>query len=293
MEVHLLAEGADAAIAAAGAVAEGVVALVSSAVNAFVSPPEPHLAYEVAPGLSRRRFWQREVELQRGVPRPRRQAKEALLFPLLGTFFRVPESDWLNRAVSQYHVALSQWTTRGRPLAMAHLYMALEALGPATERTERERLGLADKREHAAHRGVDLSLSNWEVVVLLGWVRRDVLCNGDRATYNAAKNAHNGFKHGFMPLPEYRAVVDEHMRALLDSVRVGLLGLLDLPDDIRGELAAKRPMDVSAVWQEIAVSCTERCRTLTRWARAVRPTPTPAGVPRSTTSIGPRTAGCA
>ena len=229
LEVHLLAEDADAAIGAAGAAAGGVVALVSFAVNAFVAPPEPHLAYEAAPRLLRRRFWQREVDLQRGVPRPRRQVDETLLFPLLEAFFRAPETDWLGRAASQYHVALSHWTTSGRPLAMAHLYTALEALSPATERAERQRLGLADKRAHAAHRGVDLSLSNWEGV-LLGWVRRDVLCQGDTVTYKAAREAHNGIKHGYMPLPDYRAAANEHTRALLDYVRLGLLSLLDLPE---------------------------------------------------------------
>ncbi len=250
LEVHLHAEDADAAVAAAGTVAGGVVALTSFVVNAFVSPPEPHLAYEDAPGLSRRRFWQREVELQHGVPRPRRLIKPELLFPLLEAFFRAPEFDRLSRAVSQYHVALSHWTTRGRPLAMAHLYMALEALGPVAERVERARLGLADKREHAAACGVDVSRSNWEQVVM-GWVRRDVLCRGDKTGYDAARRASDGLEHGSMSMPDYRIAADLHTRALLDYVRIGLLNLLDLPDEVRSELVAKRPVDVSAVWQEI------------------------------------------
>lgn len=134
---------------------------------------------------------------------------------------------------------------------MAHLYMALEALGPAAERAERQRLGLTDKRDHAAHRGVDLSLNNWESF-LLGWLcARDVLCQGDKVTYKAAREAHNGFKHGYMSLPEYRAAADQHTRTLLDYVRVGLLNLLDLPDDVRTRLADKRPLDTSAIWQEI------------------------------------------
>jgi hypothetical protein len=133
----------DAAIASAGVIAGGVVAVLSLAVNAFVPPPEPHLAYEAAPGLQRRRFWQREIEFQQEILRPKRQIDERLLFPLLEALFRAPETDWLSRATSQYHVALSHWNTRGRPLAMAHLYMALEALSPAAERAERERLGLA------------------------------------------------------------------------------------------------------------------------------------------------------
>jgi len=250
LEVHLRAEDADAALASAGAVANGVVPLLSFAVNAFVPPPEPYLAYETAPGLDRRRFWQREVQLQGGIPRPRRQVDETLLFPLLEAFFGSPEVDRLSRAVSQYHLALSQWTTRGRPLAMAHLYMALEALGPAVERSERARLGLADERAHAAYRDVNVERSNWKEV-LLGWVRRDVLCQRDKATYDAARRASDGFEHGSMPLPEYRAAAEQHSRALLDYVRLGMLTLLDLPEDVRSQLVDKRPVDTSAIWQEI------------------------------------------
>jgi excisionase family DNA binding protein len=45
-----------------------------------------------------------------------------------------------------------------------HLYPAMEALGLAAERAERERLGLPDERAHASHRGVDVSQSNWKEV---------------------------------------------------------------------------------------------------------------------------------
>ena len=140
-EVLLDAEDATVAISAAGSVAGGMVTFFSFAVNAFVSPPEPLLAYESAPGLDRRRYWQREVTLQTGVPRPSRRLDPTLLNPMLQAFFTSSEMPRLSRAVSQYQIALSHWTVSGRPLALAHLYMALEALGPVAERAERERLG--------------------------------------------------------------------------------------------------------------------------------------------------------
>ena len=145
---------------------------------------------------------------------------------------------------------MSQWTTAGRPLALAHLYMALEALAPVAERAERTRLGVADERAHAQHRGVDVTRSNWKEV-LLGWVRRDVICRGDKAIYDAARKASDGFEHGSIGLPEYRAAAAQHGRALLDYVRGGALDLLDLPPSVRAELAAKRPLDVSPLWQEV------------------------------------------
>lgn len=251
LEVHLHAEDANTAVAAAGTVGSGLVAIISLAANAFVAPPNPHLAYESAPGLDRRRFWQREVVLQRGLPSPSRTVDQALLVALLKAVFAAAEGDKLSRALSQYHVALGYWTTNGRPLVLAHLYMALEALGPVAEQVERDRLGLASKREHAARRGVDVSRSNWNQV-LMGWVRRDVLCKGDRDTYDAARRASDGFEHGSMPLPEYRVLAEDHGRALLDYVRRGLLDLLDLSDDVRSALAAKKPLDVSPLWQEIS-----------------------------------------
>lgn len=250
LEVHVHAPDADAAVAAGGAVAGGLVAMVSLAVNAHVPPPEPHLAYESAPGLSRRRFWQRDLPLQTGLPVPGRMLTDTVLFPLLQAIFASSETQRLARAVSQYHVALRYWTTAGRPLALAHLYMALEALGPAAERAERARLGLADERAHAVHRGVDVTRSNWKEV-LLGWVRRDVLCRGDKATYDAARKASDGLEHGSMGLSEYRAAAEQHGRALLDYVRGAVLDLLDLPASVRVELAAKRPLDVSPLWQEV------------------------------------------
>lgn len=128
--------------------------------------------------------------------------------------------------------------------------MALEAMGPVAEQKQRHRLGLADQREHALRLGVDVSLNNWKEV-LLGWVRRDVLCRGGKVTYDAARKASDGFEHGYMHLPAYRAVATEYGRTLLDYVRAGLLDLLDLPETVRSELASKRPLDVTPFWHEI------------------------------------------
>jgi hypothetical protein len=249
-EVYLEATDADAAVAQAGAIASGLAALVSFAVNAFVPAAEPFLAYEVAPGLTRRRFWQRHVTFQQGVPRPSRMLKEELLFPLLQAFFASPHAGRIGRAASQYHVALSHWTTAGRPLALAHLYMALEALTPVVEERARDRLGLATKEDHARHRGVDVSQRNW-ISVLEGWVRRDLLCRGDSVTYKAAREASNGFEHGFMDLPKYRAAAEQYARPLMNYVREAVLDLLDVGEPMRTEVNGKRPIDVSPIWHAV------------------------------------------
>ena len=234
------------AVDRAAAVGGHLAALLAFVVNAHVAVPVPQLAFEAEPGLDRRQFWQGYVALASGLPHVMRRLDEGLLFPFLHAVLTAPESARLARAVSQYAVALSHWTVPARPLALAHLYIALEALAPAVERAERGRLGLPDDRAHAQHRGVDVLRSNWKDV-LLGWVRRDVICQGDKATYDAARQASDGFEHASMDLPSYRAVATQVSGALLGYVRRSVLDLLDLPDAVRHQLADKAPLDVTAL----------------------------------------------
>ena len=110
---------------------------------------------------------------------PSRILRSDLLIPSFRRSSRA-EQKRLGVAISQYHAALRDWTTAGQPLALMHLYPALEALGGAVERAERARLGLADKEAHARHRGVDVDQIELERSPL-GWVRRDVICKGGSA----------------------------------------------------------------------------------------------------------------
>ena len=119
------------------------------------------------------------MRLADGVPAVQRSVDEELFAAFTKATYESKELPRVARAMSQYQVALSNWTTSRRALSLAHLYMALENLGPAIERREREALGLATAKEHAVHRGVDVTKGNWKEV-LLGWLRRDVLCQGAR-----------------------------------------------------------------------------------------------------------------
>jgi hypothetical protein len=249
-EVNLRAGSADAAISGAGTVATGLATMISFCVNAYVPPADPVLAYESSPGVTRRRYWQRHVQGRNHELRPTRRIDVDLLFPFLQGAFTSVAAERIGRAVSQYQMALNYWSTRGRPLALAHLYMALEALAPVAEGRERERLNLATDEDHARARGVDVSRTNWREV-LLGWVRRDVLCEGDKPTYDAARRASDGFEHGFMPLPAYRGAASAHTAALLSYVRKAVLNLLDLDDTVREALRDKSPIDTSPLWMEI------------------------------------------
>ena len=143
------------------------------------------------------------------------------MVPFLSAIFRSAEEARLGLAISHYHAALRDWTTAGQSLALMHLYPALETLGGVAERAERARLDLADKKAHAEYRGVDITQSHWPDV-LLGWVRRDVICKGDQRTYSLARAASNGLEHGFMDMASIRAAAQQVTRGLFEYVRGGV-----------------------------------------------------------------------
>jgi hypothetical protein len=218
--------------------------LISFAVNAFVDVPQAYVAYEASEGRSSRRFWQANIDRGAVGLAPAALLRAELLHALLDRARRSAESRRLGRAISHYHAALRNWTRAALPQALFHLYPALEALAPAAERAERRRLGLGDVRAHAIYREVDVTQENWKEV-LLGWVRRDVICKGDKATYDTARKASNGLEHGSLDLPLIRTDAERVTPKLFEYVRGGILDLLDLDVDMRDRLAGMSPIDIT------------------------------------------------
>ena len=216
--------------------------MISFSINAFVDVPQAHLAYEAAQGRTRRRFWQADVQLGTHTLTPSQLVRSELLIPLLQGLFASAEQQRLGVALSHYHAALRDWTPAGQPLALMHLYPALEALGGAVERAERTRLTLASKEDHAQYRGIDVAKSNWREV-LLGCVRRDLICKGDQTTYSTARKTSNGLEHGFMDMPSIRAAAEQVTPKLFGYVRDGVLDLLNLETDVRDRLGKMPVLD--------------------------------------------------
>jgi hypothetical protein len=245
-EIHCSGRDLDDAVAVASGLATNLAPLISFVVNAFIDVPRAHLAYEASPDRASRRFWQADVQL--GIPTftPAAVLQADLLVPFLRAIFTSAEYARLGAAISQYHAALRDWTTAGQPLALMHLYPALEALAGATERAERTRLSLASKEAHAEHRGLDLNDPNW-TNILLGRVRRDVICKGDHVTYSTARKASDGLEHGFKDMPSIRADAQQVTRKLFEYVRGGVLDLLNLDVDVRNRLGKMPLLDITSL----------------------------------------------
>jgi hypothetical protein len=243
-EVRCPGRNLDDAVALGSGLATRLTPLISFVVNAFIDVPQAHLAYEASPERTSRRFWQADVQL--GVPTftPSAILRPDLLIPFLQAIFTSAYEARLGAAISQYHAALRDWTTAGQPLALMHLYPALEAIGEAVEQVERARLGLADKEAHARHRGVNVSDPNWNNV-FLGGIRRDLICKGDNGTYRTARLASNGLEHGFVDMASVRRDAQQVTRKLFEYVRGGVLDLLHLDADVRDRLAKMTLLDIT------------------------------------------------
>lgn len=247
LDATVTATSIDEAFGKAGSVAGGLAVMISFAVNAYVDSPQKWIAYQSREGLGRRKYGQNYVDFEMSeLPHPGRVINAGLLLPFLQavTSADPQEVDRIGRTISQYNLALANWSLRKRPLALAHLYMALEALAPVWEERLRVQGGYATSRDFADSRGVDVSRSNWNDVHL-GWIRRDEICRGDKAAYDDARAASNGFEHGFMAYAEIRAAAEQHSSAMLGYLRDGVIGLLDLPAEVASELSVKAPVDIS------------------------------------------------
>jgi len=243
-DVRITASSIDEAFGKAGVVAGGLAIMISFAVNAYVDMPQKWIAFQNQAALSARQYAQNYVVFETEMPHAVRAIKADLLLPYLEAVIGAAEGERLARAITQYNLALNYWSARGRPLTLAHLYMAIEALAPAVESRLRQAAGYPSKEAHAAARGVDLTEQNWNGL-LLARIRRDEICRGDTTVYNEARKASDGFEHGFMAYEDIRSAAEQHTEVLLGYVRDAIVDLLDLTPDQASELKDKTPVDIS------------------------------------------------
>jgi hypothetical protein len=104
--------------------------------------------------------------------------------------------------MQQYWIALRNWLPGREVLALAHLYMGMEALTKAALRRERTKHGCTSDQALVKELGI-------EKKELDGFVRRETLFQGDGETYRAAKAASDGFEHGFLSLADVHSLASQ------------------------------------------------------------------------------------
>jgi hypothetical protein len=164
-------------------------------VNAWVGDAEPKIAFDATPHATERRHLSNFVREERGtLPRPGRNVDVAATVALLQAVKDHAATNRLRRAIAQYAMALGHWKDGHETMALAHLYIGMEALTPAALRRERHRTGLDDDGLASRYR-IDERRKSSRAARLQAVIRREVLFQGDAEAASKARQASDGFEH--------------------------------------------------------------------------------------------------
>lgn len=250
MAVRTKSQNVDSAVLSAANAASAIATILSFCVNAVVEPPALHVVFNSTEDLSRREFLEVFLPDESGLPRIGRWIDVESLFAFGQAVYASPELPRLFRAMVQYQVALRYWTTGSQVLALAHLYIACEALTKAVQRFHRTRLGLTEE-QHAQLLGVDITKTNWRTIAE-NFARREYIFEGDRTIYKAAREASNQFEHGFADLGNVRQTAGTVTRDLFALVRSAILSLVPAMDQtVSDSIMSKYPVDVSPFYKQV------------------------------------------
>jgi hypothetical protein len=209
-----------------------VVNILALANNAAIEELQTELTFDATEGLNEHEFFQNFIQDETGLPRESRKA-EPDDFDALLRAMTDDSSDRarLLRASAQYELALRNWIPGHEVLAMAHLYMAMEALTK-----------VALKREETKAGSKDQLLYQWaiDLKTLDSEIRRRALFQGDLPAYREAKAASDGLEHGYGDMAEIRGLSVRHRNAVAKYVREAIFAYAPLPDEVRNRLLDER-----------------------------------------------------
>jgi len=164
-----------------------------------VGDPEVELACDDTPGHTEHDYFQNFLPEEQGMPVRARLVNAGATGALIKAVALHPESDRLHRVISQYSIALQNWSPGRDILALAHLYMGMEALTEVAIQEECRRPGL-DKEQMAR------ALGHEKVGDIGPHFRREVLFQKDNECYQKAKDASDGLEHGYKGFPEIQTL---------------------------------------------------------------------------------------
>jgi hypothetical protein len=234
IEASGTAESTDDLLARAGPLATAIGTWLAFVANAAVDDMQPHLAFDNTAGRADRSFIQVHVPDEAGIPRQGRkipvEAALDVVRCLVGSGAAL--GDPIRRAIGHYALALQRWYLGGELLALASLYIAAENLDKAVVVFRAQHAG---QTPEAFARAEGLSLRK-----LQARVRREIVFDNDRVTYDTARAAVDGLEHGSMGVDELHATAQEVCPKAFRCVRRALAELLELPPEVTDELLSER-----------------------------------------------------
>jgi hypothetical protein len=205
----------------------GLTALpvLSVSANAAVGEPEIELGFDSTPGACERDYFQSYVPPESSVVHLGRHINVQATITLLNAIGSHPDSVRLFRAANQYHLALDSWKLGRETLSLAHLWMALEALTKAKIRKECAIGGFRSERELATKLSVELKQ-------LDAAVRKTLILKGDEECYNKARDASDGFEHGFLGYDKISEYARDVRHRMAEHIRKAIFDLCDIGNNM-------------------------------------------------------------
>lgn len=214
-------EEAIAPFANAGLMAIPIMALCS---NAAIGDPEVEIAFDSTPDLTERDYFQSFVPFETGLLHAGRVINIEATIAFFDVLKKHSESERLLRAISQYHLTLNSWKLGHSIIALAHLWMAMEALTEVKLRSELATRGLKNDQALADDLGVEIKL-------LRPTIRKKLILNDDEC-YRKAKQASDGFEHGFEGLAKLRELSAEVRHRMANYIRFAIFELSGLEQGV-------------------------------------------------------------
>src|SRR4030042_418037 len=133
-----------------------VLPVIALCTNAAVRDPEIELGFESTSGLRERDYFQSYVPPEPETIHIRRHINVEVTLAAIRALGKHPEAERLRRGANQYQIALDSWRLGIESLALAHLWMAAEAITKARIRIECTRRGIGGIGRLASALGVGL-----------------------------------------------------------------------------------------------------------------------------------------
>jgi hypothetical protein len=218
--------------------AAGFLPMIALSTNVWVGDIAPKVAYDATPGLTERDHFQSFVrEESRTLPPTRRMVNTKATDAMLRAIASSAERERLQRAAGQYALALDHWVPGKETMALAHLFIGMEALTPVALRRELERTGLTQDGL-AQSWGIEERRTALRRTKLAAEIRRRILFHGDEDTATKARKASDGLEHSFLDFAKVRELAEEVVATTGRYLREAIFEFSDLNESTRSVLSS-------------------------------------------------------
>jgi hypothetical protein len=206
-----------------------VLPVLSLAFNAAIHEPEIEIGFESTADANEREYFQSYLSPERTIAHVSRLARADLALSTIQAMFKHSDAERLLRAANQYRLALESWRLGRESLSTAHLWMAIEALTKVQMRRSMAEMEATTPQDLAKKMGVDLKQ-------LDATLRKERILNGDYECYSKAKEASDGFEHGYLGYDKIREHAEFIRYNLAKHVRGSILRLAGVAEPTVNQL---------------------------------------------------------